>query len=556
MDFDPFKPENVIPPKRSHDTSTKYTAPGKPRIITSNLRPQATTFVPRGAQLPKASIRHDPDQVGGKRPGSRIREIKTSTRRSLRQPHIQSIVQVSTPPSTASTPNSSPLSYRLPSPLLSPASSTCSEPLRRPISPLSLSSSLSSRNPSLTSLPDLSDSYETTPGTSYPSRSNSVASIRDDGIPVSTDADISRLFAFDFDNKPPESFIREELVDLAPEKAESDTEHQRVIKKGTRTKSDTDIGEDAIFPKLRSRKQGATLVSVVPIEKLLLEDSARPNLIESSKRPPTKTPLPIDPAPERKQIQAKPIGKKPKKENLLVDLSEEPTQDMKRMAANAVRSGVMVAQPLGKPAGRLSPKPKRHRDRAIDGDGQLVDVGIPVASSSSSPPRRLLAPDDPKYLRHRISSKTPRPSSPRNTPSPYQTRLNSAVFKDYQAISPYVQLLSRPSPRHTVPQHLRDPDGEDPLQQSLMLAWQKAEPSAKQKRNVAALLEKLSVVINERLGWPNSSSVKGQRRFEVDVFGSVSWGGETGESGDLDLVVLVSLQVRSQGMVLIVRIIR
>jgi len=26
----------------------------------------------------------------------------------------------------------------------------------------------------------------------------------------------------------------------------------------------------------------------------------------------------------------------------------------------------------------------------------------------------------------------------------------------------------------------------------------------------------------------------------VDVFGSVAWGGETGSSGDLDLVVLVS----------------
>jgi hypothetical protein len=40
--------------------------------------------------------------------------------------------------------------------------------------------------------------------------------------------------------------------------------------------------------------------------------------------------------------------------------------------------------------------------------------------------------------------------------------------------------------------------------------------------------------------------VKGERRFEVDVFGSVSWGGETGQSGDLDLIILVSWASQSR----------
>jgi hypothetical protein len=62
---------------------------------------------------------------------------------------------------------------------------------------------------------------------------------------------------------------------------------------------------------------------------------------------------------------------------------------------------------------------------------------------------------------------------------------------------------------------------------------------------VRLLLEKLTYNINRHLGG-GPSMVKGERRFEVDVFGSVSWGGETGQSGDLDLIILVSWASQSR----------
>lgn len=77
-----------------------------------------------------------------------------------------------------------------------------------------------------------------------------------------------------------------------------------------------------------------------------------------------------------------------------------------------------------------------------------------------------------------------------------------------------------------------------------MYAWQITEPTKQKKKGISDLLERLSVTLNQKAGWHGASTAKGKRRFEVDVFGSVAWGGETGESGDLDLIVLVSVQWR------------
>ncbi|WVW84643.1 hypothetical protein I302_106677 [Kwoniella bestiolae CBS 10118] len=105
-------------------------------------------------------------------------------------------------------------------------------------------------------------------------------------------------------------------------------------------------------------------------------------------------------------------------------------------------------------------------------------------------------------------------------------------------VSPYNLLLSKPSPRATVPSSLIHPSQPDVFQSEIMQAWISTEPTQASKDFIMDLLSKLTSVINRRFG------SKGDQRFLVDVFGSVSWGGETGKSGDLDLVILDRAQLR------------
>ncbi|WVQ65803.1 uncharacterized protein L199_003981 [Kwoniella botswanensis] len=105
-------------------------------------------------------------------------------------------------------------------------------------------------------------------------------------------------------------------------------------------------------------------------------------------------------------------------------------------------------------------------------------------------------------------------------------------------VSPYDVLLSEASPRHTVPSNLVHPKQLDVFQTEIMQAWISTEPIQESKVFVKNLLSTLTSTINMRFG------TKDNQRFLVDVFGSVSWGGETGKSGDLDLVILDRAQLR------------
>ncbi|EIW66756.1 hypothetical protein TREMEDRAFT_34518 [Tremella mesenterica DSM 1558] len=84
------------------------------------------------------------------------------------------------------------------------------------------------------------------------------------------------------------------------------------------------------------------------------------------------------------------------------------------------------------------------------------------------------------------------------------------------------------SPRSKLPIQMTQTD--DPLQSSLLLSWRDSSDIGKTER-VLGLLKKLEGIVNDKFG---------EKRFEVDVYGSVSWGGQTGMSGDLDLVIRVS----------------
>lgn len=136
-----------------------------------------------------------------------------------------------------------------------------------------------------------------------------------------------------------------------------------------------------------------------------------------------------------------------------------------------------------------------------------------------------------------LISQNNRPPSAAPSP-PAKPFANTSSRTIDSADSAYAAVLAQPSPRSSVPAAL-SPLHPDLLQRTVVQAWCSTEPSPDKKASVRLLLEKLTLKINQKLGG-GPSMVKGERRFEVDVFGSVSWGGETGQSGDLDLIILVS----------------
>ncbi|ORX40051.1 hypothetical protein BD324DRAFT_679114 [Kockovaella imperatae] len=102
--------------------------------------------------------------------------------------------------------------------------------------------------------------------------------------------------------------------------------------------------------------------------------------------------------------------------------------------------------------------------------------------------------------------------------------------------SAYRRLLSVPSPRINIPSEILLKAKTDALESSVLRAWKATEPSPDTRKHIRSLLDSLTRRINLRLDF--KSQPRSEPRFEVDVFGSVSWGGETGQSGDLDLVIL------------------
>lgn len=328
-------------------------------------------------------------------------------------------------------------------------------------------------------------------------------------IPISSEEDISRLFDFDFRPSLPQEGI---LVDIVSRSKDGSEPRERLEVDEYTEEEPQDLEakeEKRIVLVDKDKDKGATRVSVQPA------DSGSSSLNVSA-------PIFI---PRQRPQASHPAGETSLEENrnlegLLVNLTELTPNPMKRMSQSQIRSGIALAQRISRPSS------------GINGEGDLIDLGQPVASSSTSRGR-----NDNRDTRQRMKARTP--TSGRSSRSSSPVRATESIRNQYAKISPYSQLLSRKSPRLTVSPHLMDRNGSDPLQRSLISAWKNTEPSQQKKQDVSDLLERLSVALNQYLG-DRISTAKGKRRFEVDVFGSVSWGGETGESGDLDLIVLVS----------------
>ena len=108
--------------------------------------------------------------------------------------------------------------------------------------------------------------------------------------------------------------------------------------------------------------------------------------------------------------------------------------------------------------------------------------------------------------------------------------------RNQESTSPYALLLSKPQARRNIPSHLIQT--ASPLQRTMLTNWSSTCAESTYQDGILDLLEWLTRSINLQLSRGGGSRADGGR-FKVDVFGSVSWGGETGTSGDLDLVVVV-----------------
>ena len=411
------------------------------------------------------------------------------------------------------------------------------------------------RRASYSSLPGLDISQntsETSPPTSLSSRNSPLGVEAGAGIVVSSDEDVDRLFRFTFKPADFEGKDCGVLLDLEDTKQPTSTYGSA---DGPTKDAHTSNVEPTDEAPPKTARPRATLISVAPIEDDLV-DLSEPAQPETTSKATTTASLLDKIKSISKQREKAASEQRTTSEPLLVDLSDN-TPGMGRVPiSQSLRTlqyglgpnkphsfGMSVPGPSRQSDGRRpesdrqprlprQQRPARDRPQAKT-NGQPVDPGTDLGSViPRTQGRTSLGQARPNATpRDRAQPVSSRASSP--------DRLNSVIAERYKTLSPYRQLLSRKYPQRTIPPTLLDLEQKDSLQWSLMKAWKGTEPKAQQKEFITQLLELLSDMVNERLSTPGASLEKGKRRFEVDVFGSVSWGGATGASGDLDLIVLV-----------------
>lgn len=102
------------------------------------------------------------------------------------------------------------------------------------------------------------------------------------------------------------------------------------------------------------------------------------------------------------------------------------------------------------------------------------------------------------------------------------------------AHAPFERYRNAPSPRLSTPADVLRSEQSDRLQQGIMASWRGSEPAPERTAAIVALLARLTALVNHEAYKENQRG----NRYRVDVFGSVSWGGETKKSSDLDLVIV------------------
>ncbi|KAJ9124177.1 hypothetical protein QFC22_000974 [Naganishia vaughanmartiniae] len=95
--------------------------------------------------------------------------------------------------------------------------------------------------------------------------------------------------------------------------------------------------------------------------------------------------------------------------------------------------------------------------------------------------------------------------------------------------SPYYYSLTHTDPRSNIPNDIFALAQQSPLSLAIIESWKASEPSQANKEAVVRIVNQVNAVLKERYG--------NRWNFVVEPFGSVSWGGETGDTADVDLTL-------------------
>lgn len=101
--------------------------------------------------------------------------------------------------------------------------------------------------------------------------------------------------------------------------------------------------------------------------------------------------------------------------------------------------------------------------------------------------------------------------------------------------SAYRYTLTHPDPRSHIPQEMLDESRQSAISVSILKSWQASEPSQENKDAVVRILNQVNAVFHDRYGQ--------KYNFVIEPFGSVSWGGETGDTADVDMTLKVCAYV-------------
>ncbi|GHJ88447.1 hypothetical protein NliqN6_4849 [Naganishia liquefaciens] len=96
-------------------------------------------------------------------------------------------------------------------------------------------------------------------------------------------------------------------------------------------------------------------------------------------------------------------------------------------------------------------------------------------------------------------------------------------------LSAYRYTLTHPDSRSQIPVQVLDSTRHSALSAAILESWRASEPSQANRETVARIVNQVNAVFRERYG----------KRFDlvIEPFGSVSWGGETGDTADVDMTL-------------------
>lgn len=131
-------------------------------------------------------------------------------------------------------------------------------------------------------------------------------------------------------------------------------------------------------------------------------------------------------------------------------------------------------------------------------------------------------------------------SSPYTSGTPHSASSGlSRSSRAFQEHGAFHHFMSSSSPRSMASQSRMYETGTG-LERTILRSWIACEVPVAQMKATRHFCHRLADLLNQFFDRDYQQGSTARPRFVVDVFGSVAWGGQTGVSGDLDLIARVS----------------